>query len=178
MDLVSNVIIFFIVGDHLVILGGGYDRNALSDVEALEMQTDDTGCNPTDLPSPVAGHASVYSSSLKSLITCGGVGKHGDFQYLNSISSSSCSVQSNNEHQIEMPSMNSARWSFAMVSIGNQLISIGGDGTENTMETITLNATGTWHQESMPFSVQLHCAVVLGNNIIVIGGYDANNNVS
>ena len=142
------------------------------------MQTDDTGCNPTDLPSPVAGHASVYSSALKSLITCGGVGKHGDFQYLNSISSSSCSVQSNNEHQIEMPSMNSARWAFAMVSIGNQLISIGGYGVTNTMETIELNATRTWNQKSMPFLASAHCAVALGNNIIVIGGLDENSYVS
>jgi len=142
------------------------------------MQTDDTGCNPTDLPSPVAGHASVYSSALKALITCGGVGKHGDFQYLNSISSSSCSVQRNNEHQIEMPSMNSARWAFAMVSIGNQLISIGGYGVTNTMETIELDANRIWNQKSMPFSVSSHCAVALDNNVIVIGGLDENSNVS
>merc|ERR1712223_1432409 len=38
------------------------------------------------------------------------------------------------------------------------------------------NATGTWNQQSMPFSVSGHCAVVLDNNIIVIGGYDGNEN--
>ena len=162
----------------MVILGGANESDILSDVELLGIQTENAGCNPTDLPSPVAGHASVYSSALKSLITCGGVGKHGDFQYLNSISSSSCSVQSNNEHQIEMPSMNSARWSFAMVSIGNQLISIGGYGGENTMETIELNGTRRWNQKSMPFSVSSHCAVALDNNVIVIGGLDENSNVS
>merc|ERR1712038_213507 len=57
-----------------------------------------------------------------------------------------------------------------MVLIQNNLFSIG----ENTMETITLNATGTWNQQSMPFSVWGHCAVVLDNNIIVIGGDDKN----
>merc|ERR1719367_1087843 len=40
------------------------------------------------------------------------------------------------------------------------------------MEKIKLNATGTWNQQSMPFSVSHHCAVVLDNNIIVIGGRD------
>merc|ERR1719367_1070959 len=63
-----------------------------------------------------------------------------------------------------------------MVSIRDQIYSIGGYVTRNTMETITLNATGTWNQQSMPFSVHSHCAVVLDNNIIVIGGADENYN--
>merc|ERR1712018_1077787 len=63
-----------------------------------------------------------------------------------------------------------------MVTIDNQVYSIGGLRTENTMETIKLNASGTWKQQSMPFSVKSHCAVVLDNNIIVIGGYDKNDN--
>merc|ERR1712038_1100960 len=70
-------------GDHLVILGG-WKKNrrmindALSDVEVLDMQTERVrrrkrkGCDPTDLPSPVSSHASVYSSTLQSIITCGG----------------------------------------------------------------------------------------------------------
>ena len=155
----------------MVILGGrdGY-ANELSDVELLGMQTEDKGCNPTDLPSPVEDHASVYSSTLKSIITCGGWGNTG---YL-----SSCSVQTKNGHHISIPPMNRARGYFAMVTIEKKLYSIGGDGTENTMETITINATGTWYQQLMPFSVKSHCAVVLDNNIIVIGGRDENRNVS
>ena len=42
------------------------------------------------------------------------------------------------------------------------------------METIELNATTTWNQQLMPFSVSNHCAVTLDNNVIVIGGYDGN----
>merc|ERR1712018_805017 len=134
------------------------------------MQTEDKGCDPTDLPSPVKGHASVYSSTFQSLITCGGVGNNGRL--------SSCSVETKNGHSISIPPMNATRANFAMVTIENQIYSIGGDRTwrrgNGTMETITLNATGTWNQQSMPFSVQDHCAVVLDNNIIVIGGQDEN----
>ena len=130
------------------------------------MQTEDKGCDPTDLPSPVYGHASVYSSVLQSLITCGGYGSNERL--------SSCSVETKNGHSISIPPMNATRANFAMVTIENHLYSIGGWGSRNTMETITLNATGTWNQQSMPFSVQDHCAVVLDNNIIVIGGWDGN----
>ena len=155
----------------MVILGGkDVNWNSLSDVELLGMQTEDNGCDPTDLPSPVRGHASVYSSSLQSLITCGGDGSNGRL--------SSCSVETKNGHQISLPTMNSGRSWFAMVIIQNKLYSLGGSETENTMETIELNATGTWKQQSMPFSVSHHCAVVLDNNIIVIGGRDENGNVS
>lgn len=159
------LILFFIAGDHLVILGG-FNGNTLSDVEFLDMQTEDKGCGQTDLPPPLWGHASVYSSTLKSIITCGVVGNNGSL--------SSCSVRNKNVHQISFPPMNSRRSYFAMVTIHNQIFSIGGDGTENTMETIKLNATGTWNQQSMPFSVRDHCAVVLDNNIIIIGGYNRN----
>jgi len=156
-------------GDHLVILGGDdVNDNALSDVEVLDMQTEDKGCDPTDLSSTVGWHASVYSSTLQSIITCGGWGNYGSL--------SSCSVQTKNGHHISIPSMNLSRYYFAMVTIQNKLYSLGGWETENTMETITLNATGTWNQQPMPFSVYGHCAVVLDNNIIVIGGRDENDN--
>ena len=164
------MILIFIVGDHLIILGGrDVNNDRLSDVEILDMQTDDTGCNPTDLLSPVRRHASVYSSALQSLITCGGWGNNGTL--------STCSVQSNNGHQISIPPMNLARYDFAMVSIRNQLISIGGYESKNTMETIKMNATRTWNQQLMPFSVYGHCAVTLDDNVIVIGG-TAGNDVS
>ena len=83
-----------------------------------------------------------------------------------------------NGHQIYIPPMNAARYYFTMVSIRNQMISIGGLGGENTMETIEINATGTWIQQSMPFSVRNHCTVTFDNNVIVIGGRDENNDVS
>merc|ERR1712038_485217 len=154
-------------GDHLVILGG-LDANyhKISDVEFLDMQTEDKGCDPTDLPSPISGHASVYSSSLQSLITCGGEQNNGLL--------SSCSVRTKNGHHISIPQMNSRRKDFAMVTIHNKLYSLGGQKTENTMETLEMNATGTWNQKTMPFSVFGHCAIALDNNIIVIGGHDGN----
>jgi len=136
------------------------------------MQTEDKGCDPTDLPSPTLAHTSVYSSTFQSIITCGGDGTM-DVMYGNG-RLSSCSVKTKNGHHISIPSMNSRREDFAMVTIQNKLYSIGGDGSANTMETIEMNATGTWNQQSMPFSVRSHCAVVLDNNIIVIGGRDEN----
>ena len=112
--------------EHLVILGGEDVRNVdLSNVEVLNTQTEDIGCNPTDLPSGVWGHASVYSSAIHSLITCGGYGNNGPV--------SSCSVQSKTGHHIIMPPMNSRRYKFAMITIRNQLISIGGFPGGNTM---------------------------------------------
>jgi len=165
------------LGDHLVILGG-YSGYTISDVELLDMQTEDNGCDPTDLPSPVYRHASVYSSTLQSLITCGGEEYNGRNIDGRNIYGriSSCSVETKNGHQISLPPMNSGRSYFAMVIIQNKIYSIGGWETENTMETIKLNATGAWNQQPMPFSVQYHCAVVLDNNIIVIGGMDENRN--
>ena len=145
----------------------------MDDVEVLSMQTDDAGCNPTDLPSPVGVHASVYSPSLKSLITCGG--------FIYPRLSSSCLVQSkngsNSSNQISIPPMKSARAYFAMVLIRDHLISIGGlgeSGNRDTMETIQFNVTNEWIEQSMPFSVVLHCAVTLDDNIFVIGGSGVN----
>ena len=105
----------------MVILGGNnVNGDRLSDGEVLDMQTEDKGCDPTDLPSPVSGHASVYSSTLQSLITCGGIGNIGrKIGFL-----SSCSVQNNNGHQKSIPPMKSTRAFSAMVSIRNQLISL------------------------------------------------------
>jgi len=151
-----------------VILGGRDENwNMLSDVEVLDMQTDDTGCNATDLPSPVSDHATVYSSSLQSLITCGGWGKY--------YATSRCTFQSKNGNQISLPSMNNNRRDVAMVSIRNLLVSIGGQGftrTESTMETIRLNTTNDeWSEQFMPFEIYRHCAVTLDDNVIVIGGF-------
>ena len=156
---------------------GGKDENIeiISDVEVLNIQSDDTGCNPTDLPIAVFQHASVYSTALHSLITCGGGAYNGRLF--------SCTVQTLNVNQISMPPMNSTRNGFAIFSIQNEAISIGGlmeyDTISNTMETIRLNDTeGNWNQQTMPFSVYGHCAVTLDDNIIVIGGLDKNWKVS
>ena len=157
----------------MVILGGssyhaGHGEDTLSDVEVLDMNTEGTGCKPTDLPSPVTAHASVYSSALKSLITCGGKGNN-----------RGCFVQNKKGDQISFPEMNSARELFTMVSIRNQLVVIGGTASRNTIETIRLNATLTkWNQQSIPFSVVSHCAVTLDDNVIIIGGRDENNKVN
>ena len=174
--LIWIVIIFFIVGDHLVILGGANESDILSDVELLGIQTENAGCNPTDLPSPVTGHASVYSPTTQSLISCGGL--EGGFTAL-----SNCTAQSKNGNHISMPPMNSNRSVLDMVSIQNQLIAIGGIqhfiSRKNTMESIQLNETnGNWIQQYMPFYVYGHCAVTLGNNVIIIGGAKSNCNVS
>ena len=170
---ISILIIFFIAGDHLVILGGKEDRyhiddyqiiNELSDVEVLGIRTQ-SECNSTDLPDRRSNHASVYSFAHQSLITCGG-----DEDYY---TGRSCNVQSVNGHQNLMPLMNSARHHFAMVSIRNQIFAIGGAGGKgwNTMETIRLNEKNyNWSEQSMPFGVSHHCAVTLDDNIIVIGG--------
>ena len=165
--------IFFTSGDHLVILGGtsyysGHGEKTLSDVEVLDMQDEVTGCEPTDLPSAVSRHASVYSSTLQSVITCGG--ERNDRR---------CFVQNKNGDKISFPEMNSGRSWFTMVSIRNQIVAIGGSASKNTIETIRLNATLTkWDQQSMPFSVDSHCAVTLDNNVIIIGGRDENNKVN
>ena len=57
---------------------------------------------------------------------------------------SSCTFQINNGHQILRPSMKLRRHLSIMVSIQNQLISIGEVGGYNTMETIQLNAMTTF----------------------------------
>ena len=42
----------------------------------------------------------------------------------------------------------------------------------NTMEIINLDIDSQWKQHEMPFSVDAHCSVRLGNKIIVTGGWD------
>merc|ERR1719414_255084 len=72
--------------------------------------------------------------------------------------------------------MNTKRTWLSMVSIREQLISIGGYERKsvNTMETLALNGTNNWIQQSVPFSVWGHCAVTLEDSIIVTGGLDEN----
>ena len=73
--------------------------------------------------------------------------------------------------------MNTARYWFTMVAIKYQLFAIGGYDSFNTMETITMNGTSQWNQQTMPFSVWAHCAVTVGDTVIVIGGRDENHDV-
>ena len=78
-----------------------------------------------------------------------------------------------------MSPMKSRRYFFAMVTIRNQLFSTGGRGGGNTMETARLNMKNDiWIEKSMTFSVYYPSAVTLHDDIIVIGEWEENDNVS
>ena len=71
--------------------------------------------------------------------------------------------------------MHSRRYDFTLTSISNQIFAIGGiagGNAMNTMEIINLDIDSQWKQHEMPFSVDAHCSVRLGNKIIVTGGWD------
>ena len=142
----------------------------------MKSQYDDSGCNPTDFPSPRSYHATVYSPYIQSLITCGG-----SSDFVGSLVSS-CIIQNKNGDQIKLPPLPTAISDFAMVSISNKLFVIGGSNRENLMETIKLSdkMLNNWSQQRTPFTVRDHCAVVsnLDDYIIVIGGRDKYDNVS
>ena len=63
------------------------------------------------------------------------------------------------------------RFLFGMVNVNGIIYSIGGKGSETTMETIELNHGTKWKEEEMPFGIGSPCVVNLGAKIYVIGGY-------
>merc|ERR1712198_702939 len=120
----------------------------------------------TDLQYKVAYHASVYSSVLEGIVTCGGWDENRNYL-------SKCILQTKRNESNQFPSLISKRYGLSLTAISNKIFAIGGDPNENTMEIINLNtADRQWKKEQLPFSVDDHCSVGLGNKIIVIGGRD------
>ena len=151
---------------------GGHDVGYLSEIEAVSIDEDAINCDPTDLPYKVSSHASVYSSVLEASVTCGGRDENGNFL-------SKCILLAKGNKSNQFPSLISKRVSLSLTAISNKIFAIGGAPNRNTMETINLNtADRQWKKEKMPFSVEDHCSVGLGNNIIVTGGADEYYNVS
>jgi len=149
--------------DNLVIIGGWNEAFRLSDIEAVSIDEDGINCDPTDLPYKVSSHASVYSSVLEAIVTCGG---YGNWNYL-----SKCILQTKRNESNQFPSLISKRLGLSLTAISNKIFAIGGSPNKNTMETINLNtADRQWKKEELPFSVWRHCSVGLGNKIIVTGG--------
>ena len=144
-----------------MIIGGWNEAFRLSDVEAVSIDEDGINCDPTDLPYKVSYHASVYSSVLEGIVTCGG-----DDENWNTLSK--CILQTN-----QFPSLISKRYGLSLTAISDKIFAIGGYPNIDTMETINLNtADRQWKKEKLPFSVYDHCSVGLGNKIIVTGGDD------
>ena len=146
----------------MIIGGNGIGRP--SDIEAVSIDEDDINCDPTDLPYKVSYHASVYSSVLEGIVTCGGSTR---WKIL-----SKCILQTKRNESNQFPSLISKRAGLSLTAISNKIFAIGGVPNENTMETINLNTDKQWKQEELPFSVKYHCSVRLGNKIIVTGGWD------
>ena len=147
---------------------GGYGIGRLSDIEAVSIDEDGINCDPIDLPYKVSYHASVYSSVLEGIVTCGGYDENSNYL-------SKCILQTKRNESNQFPSLISKRSSLSLTAISNKIFAIGGWPNINTMETIDLNATDRkWKTEELPFSVYYHCSVGLGNNIIVTGGKDEN----
>ena len=69
------------------------------------------------------------------------------------------------------------RFLFGMIHVNGIIYSIGGTGSETTMETIELNHGTEWREEEMPFSIGSPCVVNLGAKIYVIGGYSEDDGV-
>ena len=151
---------------------GGFKPEACNDIEAISLDEDVANCNPTDLPYKVSGHSSVYSPVVEGIVTCGGA----DGMTFDTLSK--CILQRKRNNSNQFPSLNSKREEFSLTAISNKIFAIGGYPNRNTMETINLHTDGQWKKEKLPFSVRYHCSVGLGNNIIVTGGKDENNNVS
>ena len=155
-----------------MVIIGGWNRGRLSDIEAVSIDEDGINCDPIDLPYKVSYHASVYSSVLEASLTCGGWDE-------NRNTLSKCILQTKRNESNQFPSLISKRYGLSLTAISNKIFAIGGYPNENTMETINLNtADRQWKKEKLPFSVDWHCSVGLGNNIIVTGGQDEYNNVS
>ena len=151
---------------------GGYNGGSISGIEAVNLDGDNINCDPTDLPYKVYDHASVYSPVLEASVTCGGFDENGNFL-------SKCILQTKRNKSNQFPSLISKRWGLSLTAISNKIFAVGGYPNKNTMETINLNtADRQWKKEELPFSVEDHCSVGLGNKIIVTGGYDESINVS
>ena len=139
-------------------------RTRVSDIEILSLNYDNINCKPKDFPSGIANHATVYVLGFGA-VTCGGKNE-------NRWTVSTCIVHSNSTSRNTFPSMNSPRESFSMSLVSNKLYSIGGYGTTDNMEIIDLINDSHWTTQMLPFSIYGHCAVTLGNYIIIIGGHE------
>ena len=113
-----------------------------------------------DLNEGVERHASVTSS--RSVITCGGVDKN-----INKLSK--CVILDKEEIR-SFPSMVQKRSEFGMLNVNETLYSIGGWGSQDTMETINLNYDSKWTQKKLGFSAVEHCMINIGSEIYVMGG--------
>ena len=162
---------FICLGDGLLVVGGyaGHEVS-LSNLEYISIEKE-YGCRPLDLPYEVRFHASVYIPFLSGVVTCGGRNESHRF--------AKCVIQSKNNLSTEFNTMNNTRSAFAMVANEKEIFSFGGFGGSNSMEIVNIkNENRSWVQQEMPFSVQYHCAVILGSTIILSGGEDENNKVS
>ena len=150
----------------MVAIGGFHGSSGLSDVEVVDVQKENTNCNPTDLPYAVYRHATVASD--QGLITCGGF-SDGSWE-------SKCILQRKNGETTSFPTMKSRRSVFGMVLVSDVIYAIGGYPSITTMETINVNHGTEWTEQSLDFSVSSHCVTSVANGkIVVTGGYDGSN---
>ena len=150
----------FSKGDHLLVLGGYNGTAPISDVESIAFESIDDECDPADLVDALYHHSTVASS--RGVVTCGGWDRNGP--------RTKCSIQSKGVSS-PFPSMVNKRFLFGMINVNGIIYSIGGKGSETTMETIESSHGTEWKEEEMPFGIGSPCVVNLGAKIYVIGGY-------
>ena len=137
-----------------------------SDVELIELQANNDGCDTLEFEYPVRGHSSVVTS--RGVLTCGGSSR---------IYLSKCILQRIEGKTSSFPSMIRSRRYFGLAENGNKLFVIGGIGAENKMETISIYGD-QWFEENLPFNTSGNCVFSVNDTIISIGGMQENGKVS
>ena len=152
---------YYFTGDHLLVIGGSDGRRVLSEVEMINLGTQDKVCQPLQLEYPVYDHSSVVTS--RGVVTCGG--NNGSTRL------KTCTLQTKEGETKPFPSMIRSRGYFGMVVMDQSLIVVGGRGAKNKMEKIGFN-DDEWVEEDLPFKVYGHCLVSINKTMMMaIGGH-------
>ena len=158
----------------MIVMGGYYDNHTLSTTELLHNTTGQwVKCN--DLPQPLACLQSVIAGDM--LYTLGGV--KADITLSKAVYAAPLHALSNNQLEWQQLADTPLEASAAVSVNIKYLLAVGGDGVHDTVCVLKSEKAGSmitstsW--ESIGTLPQVHLAtsaVSLGNQIIVIGGYD------
>ena len=146
---------------------GGYGNGGYLSSTELVNETTTLPCTIPQYPYALFAHATAVTT--QTVVTCGGYKR----ERWNAIYSKYCN-QLGQDGTIWQngPRMIEKRGWFSLTALNEKLYAIGGSGgsgSENTMETRTMETN--WVSENIPFSVYYHCTTKYSDHeLILLGG--------
>ena len=149
---------------------GGAGKKLYANVEITALgHNKNFDCKISNLPKPVADQSTVKTRI--GIISCGGNSNDG----LQGIDARNCyNLAHGYNSWIPFPTMNEARYSFAMEEVSGTLFSVGGNGIRAgmSMEWIDIRNGQSWTKQDLPFKISRHCMTKFNKtHLIVPGGF-------